>query len=250
MEVYLMDAEKGSKIARDGFKNEKDVVWKFNNWETDKDAQEWLKIMGYDLDEIEYVKAIIIHGYKTDVQAQITIKLKKAIDAQNIQVKLVSNPKGFNQIDKRWVDNYAKMWDIPSDVVDLLKYFTGEYKPYKEVKDERRMFLNELSDEEQLKILKFFEDNKTLILCDILKGRGKFAAEWMLVIQKVGNVRWVLKPMNYVLNHYGAGKVAITPRGSLKLGRVTVQRKGGDGGRKTANMLQFKVNPTELFDNI
>lgn len=36
----------------------------------------------------------------------------------------------------------------------------------------------------------------------------------------------------------------------LKLGRVTVQRKGGDGGRKTANMLQFKVNPTELFDNI
>lgn len=245
-----MDAEKGSKIARDGFKNEKDVVWKFNHWETDKDAQEWLKIMGYDLDEIEYVKAIIIHGYKTDVQAQITIKLKKAIDAQNIQVKLVSNPKGFNQIDKRWVDTYAEMWDIPSDVVDLLKYFTGEYEPYKQVKDKRRMFLNELSDEEQLKILKFFENNKTLILCDILKGRGKFAAEWMLVIQKVGNVRWVLKPMNYVLNHYGSGEVVITPRGSLKLGRVTVQRKGGDGGRKTANMLQFKVNPTELFDNI
>lgn len=244
-----MDAEKGSKIARDGFKNEKDVVRKFNNWKTDKDAQEWLKIMGYDLDEIEYVVAIIIHGYKTDVQAQVTIKLKKAIDAQNIQVKLVSNPKGFNQIDKRWVDQYVTMWDIPKDIADLLKYFTGEYEPYKkDVKDERRMFLNELSDEEQLKILNFFEDNKTLILCDILKGRGKFAAEWMLVIQKVGNVRWVLKPMNYVLNHYGAGDVAITPRGSLKLGRVTVQRKGGDGGRKTANMLQFKVNPTELFD--
>ena len=72
----------------------------------------------------------------------------------------------------------------------------------------------------------------------------------MLVIQKVGDVRWVLKPMNYVLNHYGAGEVSITPRGSLKLGRVTVQRKGGDGGRKTANMLQFKVNPTELFDKL
>ena len=26
-----MNAEKGSKIARDGFKNEKDVVRKFNN---------------------------------------------------------------------------------------------------------------------------------------------------------------------------------------------------------------------------
>jgi len=247
MEVYLMDAEKGSKIARDGFKNEKDVVRKFNNWTIDKDAQEWLKIMGYELDEIEYVVAKILHGYKTDVQAQITIKLKKIIDAQNIQVKLVSNPKGFNQIDKRWVDQYVEMWNIPKDVADLLKYFTGEYKPYKEVKDERRMFLNELSDEEQLKVTNFFENNKTLILCDIIKGRGQFAAEWMLVIQKVGDVRWVLKPINFVLNHYGEGKVSITQRGSLKIGRVTVQRKGGDGGRKTANMLQFKVNPAELF---
>lgn len=249
MEVYLMNAEKGSKIARDGFKNEKDVVRKFNNWETDEDAQEWLKIMGYDLDEIEYVIAKILHGYKTDVQAQITIKLKKVIDAQNIQVKLVSNPKGFNQIDKRWVDQYVEMWDMPKDVVDLLKYFTGEYKPYKEVKDERRMFLTEFSDIEQSKIINFFENNKTLILCDIIKGRGKFAAEWMLVIQKVGNIRWVLKPINFVLNHYGAGDVVITPRGSLKLGKITVQRKGGDGGRKTANMLQFKVNPAELFDD-
>lgn len=243
-----MDAEKGSKIARDGFQNEKDVVRKFNNWETDEDAQEWLKIMGYDLDEIEYVIAKILHGYKTDVQAQITIKLKKLIDAQNIQVKLVSNPKGFNQIDKRWVDNYVEMWNIPKDVADLLKYFTGEYEPYKEgVKDERRMFLNEFTDEEQSKIVTFFKDNKTLILCDIIKGRGQFAAEWMLVIQKTGDTKWVLKPINFVLNHYGTGEVAITPRGSLKIGKVTVQRKGGDGGRKTANMLQFKVNPAELF---
>lgn len=248
MEVYLMDAKKGSQIARDGFQNEKDVVRKFNNWETDKDAQEWLKIMGYDLDEIEYVIAKILHGYKTDVQAQITIKLKKLIDAQNIQVKLVSNPRGFNQIDKRWVDNYVEMWNIPKDVADLLKYFTGEYKPYKDdVIDERRMFLNEFTDEEQSIIVNFFEDNKTLILCDIIKGRGKFAAEWMLVIQKTSDTKWVLKPINYVLNHYGAGEVAITPRGSLKIGKVTVQRKGGDGGRNTANMLQFKVNPADLF---
>ena len=243
-----MDAKKGSQIARDGFQNEKDVVRKFNNWETDKDAQEWLKIMGYDLDEIEYVIAKILHGYKTDVQAQITIKLKKLIDAQNIQVKLVSNPRGFNQIDKRWVDNYVEMWNIPKDVADLLKYFTGEYKPYKDdVIDERRMFLNEFTDEEQSIIVNFFEDNKTLILCDIIKGRGKFAAEWMLVIQKTSDTKWVLKPINYVLNHYGAGEVAITPRGSLKIGKVTVQRKGGDGGRNTANMLQFKVNPADLF---
>ena len=40
----------------------------------------------------------------------------------------------------------------------------------------------------------------------------------------------------------------MTPRGSIKIGKVTVQRKGGDNGRETANMLQFKLDPTELFD--
>ena len=244
-----MDAEKGSQIARDGFDNEKDVVYKFNNWKTDKDAQDWLRIMGYDLEEIDDVQARILHGYKTDVQSQVSIKLKKVIDAQNIQVKLVSNPKGFNQVDKRWVRQYVELWNIPEDIGELLRYFSGEKKPYKEVKDSRRMFLTEFSQEEQEKLLAFFKNNKTLILCDILKGRGKFAAEWMLVIRKTKDVDWVFKPINTVLNHYAQGDVSITKRGSLKIGKVTLQRKGGDGGRKTANMLQFKVNPTELFDD-
>jgi len=36
--------------------------------------------------------------------------------------------------------------------------------------------------------------------------------------------------------------------GSLKIGRIAMQRKGGDDGRKTAQMVQFKINPAELFD--
>jgi hypothetical protein len=27
-----------------------------------------------------------------------------------------------------------------------------------------------------------------------------------------------------------------------------MQRKGGDNGRDTANMLQFKINPVQLFN--
>lgn len=105
---------KGSQTARNGFLNEDDIVEKFNNWQVDEDAQKWLLIMEYQLSEIEFVKAIKLSGFKTDVQVQITVKLKEAIDAQNLQVKLVSNPKGFNQIDKRWVDKYVEMWTICS----------------------------------------------------------------------------------------------------------------------------------------
>ena len=241
----------GSQTAKSGFQNEDDVVKKFNNWKTDEDAQKWLQIMDYNLREIEYIKAVKIPGYKTDVQVQVTIKLKIEIDVENLQVKLVSNERGFNQIDKRWINVYIKMWDIPNNIAKLLKYFTGEIPPYRlDTKDSRRMFANEFSLEEQQLLLDFIKNNKCLIINDILKGRGKFAAEWMLVIQKVSkNSRWVLRSMNYVINYFGNGEVLITNRGSIKIKRITIQRKGGDGGRDTAKMLQFKINPAELFED-
>lgn len=240
----------GSHTAKNGFKNEDDIVEKFNNWEKDKDAQLWLTIMNFKLIEIEYVEAVKIPGYKTDVQVQVEIKIKKAIDVENLQVKLVSNIKGFNQIDKRWVDNYNSMWDMPKNVISIFKRYTGEVAPdIKKPKDNRRMFFNEFSDLEQSIIINWLKKNQSLIVSDILKGRGKFAAEWMLVAQKTEkNARWTLKPMNFCLNYFGNGPIVISPRGTIKIGRITMQRKGGDNGRESAEMLQFKINPAELFD--
>lgn len=40
----------------------------------------------------------------------------------------------------------------------------------------------------------------------------------------------------------------MSPQGSIKLGRVGIPREGGDIGRKTANMLQFKLDATDSFD--
>ena len=108
----MTTAEKGSEIAKNGFQNEDDVVFIFNHWKESFIAKEWLLAMDYDLKEIEFVKAEKIKGsYKADIQVKIsiTIKLKKLEDIQNLQVKLVSNSQGFNQIDKRWVKNYKEL---------------------------------------------------------------------------------------------------------------------------------------------
>jgi hypothetical protein len=73
----------------------------------------------------------------------------------------------------------------------------------------------------------------------------------MLVILKSKEndiIQWALEPINKVLNHFGNGEISITPKGSFKIGNITIQRKGGDNGRPTANMLQFKINPAELVD--
>ncbi len=243
----------GSEIAKGGFRNEEDVINKFNNWKQDKFAQEWLKIMGYILEEIEYVKAVkIIGNYKTDVQVQVTIKLKEAIDCENLSIKLVSNPQGFNQIDKREIEKYVEMWKIPLDIEKILKLFTGKENPIKKkgLKDSRRMLLGEMSKKDQIKIVTFFNKNKILVISDILKGRDKFTADWILVILKKNenSYEWALRDINTAMNLFGQGEVRITKQGSLKIGQVGMQRKGGDSGRESAKMLQFKINPCLLFE--
>ncbi len=218
----------GSLTAKQGFRNEDYVINKFNNWSTDNDAQDWLQIMNYDLKEIESVKAEKISGhYKADVQVQISIKLRKCIDVENLQVKLVSNSKGYNQIDKRWVDKYIELWNIPDNIAFLLKQYTGEVPPTRITKDIRRTLANEFSIAEQKLILNWIDSNKSLIITDILKGRGHFAAEWMLVIRKTQNQRdWILKSINECINFFGNGKIFISSKGTIHIGRITLQRKG------------------------
>ena len=243
----------GSKTAKGGFKNEEEVIDKFNNWKRDKVAQEWLKIMGYVLEKIEYVKAVKITGnYKTDVQVQVTIKLKEAIDCENLSIKLASNLNGFNQVDKREIEKYVEIWNIPKDIEEMLMLFTGKKKPRKirELTDSRRTLLTEIPKKDQIKIINFFEKNKILIISDIIKGREKFTADWMLVILKKDeqSYEWALKDINRVMNIFGQGDVRITEQGSLKIGQIGMQRKGGDAGRESAKMLQFKINPCLLFE--
>lgn len=242
--------KKGSETAKNGFKNEKDVANKFNSWKTDIDAQNWLIVMGYQFDDIEKVEAVTIGtGHKTDVQVLVFILTKDAVDVQNISIKLVSNLKGFNQIDKRWIKKYKELWNFNSEVETILKKFTGEIKPTSQTRDERRMFLDELSNGELDMIINWFKKNRLLVVSDIIKGREPYSASWMLVAQKIeNNARWILKPINIVMNYFNDGEVRLSPRGSLMIGKITMQRKGGDGGRPSANMLQFKINPAELFD--
>ena len=139
---------------------------------------------------------------------------------------------------------------MPLEIVTIFKKYTGEIEPtIEKPKDKRRMFANEFSDNEQNTILNWLNENKSFIVSDILKGRGQFSAEWMLVAQKIEeNSRWILKPMNFCLNHFGKGNIEITKQGNFKIGRITMQRKGGDYGRENAKMLQFKINTAELFD--
>ena len=244
----------GSKTAKNGFRNEEDVAESFNNWRDNELAQAWLLKMNYVYDEIENVRAVVLKNVKpkpkSDVNVQIKVFWKNgAIDIENLSVKLVSNSSGFNQIDKRWVAKYVEMWQIPENVAEILKRFTGELSPnINNPRDSRRMFMDEFLKIERDLLLDFIERNRILIVSDILKGRGEFSADWMLVIIRKNNKieNWALKEIGVVMNFFGGGEIKTTPRGSVQIGKITVQRKGGDGGRDSAKMLQFKIDPSKL----
>jgi len=278
----MYDLEFGSRTAKGGFANEKAICDKFNNWEKDKDAQMWLKIMGYDLNKIEYVKAIQIPtrikreelknlGYneeeyeelmrfkKADVQVQIRviICINGVLKIENLSLKKANSDADYNQVDKRKVDDYKQIWGFDEDIALALKLFTGELRPethpemlkvkLSELKDNRRVFLTELKDYLVQKIIEFFTNNKILVVSDILKGRGGLSADWMLVTRynKTENTTtWILKDINTVMNFFGNGEVRLSPQGSLYIGKITMQRKGGT---PDPTKLQFKIKPCELF---
>ena len=239
--------ELGSKTAKDGFRNEDEIRDKFNNWQADTDAQAWLAAMNYELEEIDQVAASKPHGEKADVE--VTVTTKSGENVERISIKLVSSPNGFNQIDKRWLATYARMWSMPPEVVEALKLYVGETPPHDSSRDRRRMYLDELNPDAQQAVIDFFTANKDEIVSDLLAGDGVHAAGWMMVTFKATDKpKWVIRSTADAIKCFGDGDVEITKAGNLKIGRITMQRKGGDNGRDTANMLQFKINPVQLFE--
>ncbi len=239
--------ELGSRTAKGGFQNEDEIRDKFNNWKSDTDARAWLEAMKHSVADVSSVSATKPHGEKADVE--VTVKSKSGERVERISIKLVSSPNGFNQIDKRWLKTYAIMWKMPPDVVETLKLFVGETPPRESSRDRRRMYLDELDQKSQTAVVGFFTANKAEIVSDLLAGDGLHASDWMMVTYKGGDKpKWVIRSSADAIKFYSDGPVELTRSGNLKIGRITMQRKGGDNGRETAKMLQFKINPVQLFE--
>jgi len=270
--------ELGSKTARGGFANEKAICRKFNSWRKDKESQEWLKIMGHNIQRIDSVKAIqvptrikkseiekfeineenfedLMRFKKADVQIRIIITIGNVLKIENLSLKKANSDADYNQVDKRFVDAYQDMWGFDDEIACWLRLFTGENNPKSfvnligniKLRDKRRLFFDEMPEDIRNKIIEFFRENKIIVVSDIIKGRGGLSANWMLVTRynKIEHTTtWVLKDINTAMNFFGGGDVKISPRGSLYIGKITMQRKGGT---PDPTKLQFKIKPCQLF---
>jgi hypothetical protein len=192
---------------------------------------------------------------KADAQIKIIIKIGNILKIENLSLKKANSDADYNQIDKRTVTDYQEMWKFDDEIAFWLKLFTGELDPkeysiktgIKNFRDKRRLFFDEMPLIIQEKIINFFQKNRIIIVSDIIKGRGGLSANWMLVTRlnrENETTTWTLKDINVVMNFFGSGKVCVSPKGSLYIGKITMQRKGGT---PDPTKLQFKINPCQLF---
>ncbi len=238
-----------SDIAKSGFITEEQVVSEFNNWKESTITPQWFKQI--KISDIKHVAAHTTRSLGKNTKADVLV----TINGTQIGISVKKFKASFNQLDKRRIDSYEEMWNIPDNVSTILRKYCGEegFRPIDHkrtnVRDTRRYFLNELDQSEQRDLLEFFTRCQRQIVNDILQGYQEPKADYMLVVQKNGDglERSKIVDINTVIE-YVLGPVHITKKGSLKMGKITVQRKGGDAGKSSAQMLQFKFSPQDVLD--
>lgn len=112
----------------------------------------------------------------------------------------------------------------------------------------RRLFFDEMPEYVVGKIINFFRDNQILIACNVLKGRGALSADWLMVARydkQRNRTDFAIADINVAINFFGSGEVRVSPKGSLYVGKITMQRKGGT---PEPTKLQFKIKPCQIFE--
>ena len=173
---------------------------------------------------------------------------------KGISMKTYKPEVSFSQANRGSLETYVEELGISYGVAETLRAFV-----IKNHGGERTM-LNEAPVSEQDELLNFFRLYQRQIVSHVLRGKAKavLKADWLMLhetrdadwINKVGNRQfWYLYPMAKVIDCCCSEVPSITKAGNLILGLgITLQRKGGDGGAKTANDLQFKLNPKLIHE--
>ena len=189
-----------------------------------------------------------------------------------ISVKEFDVKADYNHVERNYVDFYSQKWSMPRDVYVGLKRFVGEVdkrgNPVQveaiekearrsgmtpgKLSKKRRTFINRLPKPTQNTIKEFFNSNKRKILKDILIADEDIAF-FIIIKREDAKAYYYIVPTKDMLDTYDSGDVSITPRGSLQMGKIIIQRKSGDHqtpsgwADRSASQLQFKIRPSECI---
>ena len=270
----------GSKTAKSGTTNEERVARMFNNFQKNKEAQTWLKAIGYDFAKIKKLEAETTFKKFGRIKSDVLVD----VDGKSTGISVKYNQgNGFGQYLRKWADDLCKECGAPPDkgkfkwVSVTLKKFAGQdgFQPeqtmtkkelltlkktrkrkfcegsLKILNRHKKILISELDKTERKKILGWIKKNKKKIIRYGLRGKDKkHPPKFLLVTQhcKGKILRDGIVSMEKAINHFSQGDVFATRDGIIMIGKTTMQRKSGDGGAKAGQQLQLKLHPSDVFD--
>ena len=190
------------------------------------------------LNELNKLRNTIHHRVPGNLKTDI-ISEDKTFRAQ---VKK-SSPKRFQQVLRTWTSTLTDAVPSLKPIEHILKYLCE--LPVQNGKCVgQRVKLTNANDNQVL--INILNANKRAIVEYVLLGDIPDMQPTHLIIALYKkNVRTVItKTMHEVIDEICSNDFKIRKSQTvIELGKLTIQRKGGDGGKKSANQIQFKLVP-------
>ena len=149
----------------------------------------------------------------------------------------------FNQIKRCSLEGFRMEFGVPEEEIAILSKYT---------RGKKKLLHGNYSPMELDLLLKFLNANRRPLLSSAFTGKNKqLKANWLLLhqwtppdwrknIAKKSESQLI--SMQRIMALFDGIEVSYTKRGTITFGAgVTLQRKGGDNGKDSANDLQFKL---------
>ena len=264
-------SEIGSRTAGGGYKYERYFRDLLNNRLDSDEAKFVLDQLNIDINNVKSLRVEKLGGkLKPDNQIIIEMKSNKIVKINISNKKQDKN--GYNHIDRRTVDFYTDKFGFPPILRTALKKYCGvpgfspvdllrsgeltkaEYLKLIDIPEKKkhteeesqggRFYINELSNLERDIILGYFESHKEPIMRFVLNGDNPdYPVDYVVVGKEKGkNYDHYVYTLEEAFNKACQGKFFLSKptlgHGSnLRIGPITIQKKGGTGRSTT---LQFK----------
>ena len=228
--------------AKNGYEEEKLVVKNLNNNEKIKES------LNFNNNRFRRVTG----NNKTDI-----ISYDKNI---KIQIKKYSK-RQFQHLDRHWLDDFIKsipqLKPVRKMFKDLFEYPLLEGGKYidKSIKI-KKLCISNYSQEELNNFLVLLNNHKKLILNYAFLGNNlEMSPEYLLGVEYINKIRDNIKvfKIKKIIDYLENMNFKISPKKTrIILGNekykdiISLQRKGGDTGKKTSNQLQFKITISNL----
>ncbi len=232
-----------SETAKNGYKEEQLICNDLKNPEIKKAL--------YDIINQEFNSCQTVGGtHKTDIQS----------DNKLLKIQCKKGKKGqFQQLFRKRLDGFMQKFPQINDCTDILTdVFEYPLTPCGKYVDKsiplKKLDCQHYKETELKHLLESFNNNIEEILKFVLLGEDEDMKPNILIYSEYEDkIRKRIIAFKYtdIIQHLKTLKFHISPRKTglrLKPKVLSIQRKGGDGGKKGSNQIQFKIIPSILID--